>query len=242
MALCLGHKFRAVDASGNPLVAGLVYTYSPGTTNDKTTYSTRAVPQSGGTANANPVVLDAAGEADIYLDGPTKLVVKTSAGVTIDTVDSVDGIPANGDSPTFTDLTVSDDLVVGDDMTISGDINSAGNITASAVTLSGQLTSGGGFSLGATVSHDYGGGTAAWTLSAAEELATMFLVTNSSGPTIMNVAATQNKIYIVSNNTASNLTVKRSGGTGVVIATLRSAILAGNVADIYRITADAPFA
>lgn len=139
MALCLGHKFRAVDASGNPLAAGKVYTYSPGTTNNKDTYSDRALT----TPNANPVVLDAAGEADIYLSGPTKLVVKTSADVTIDTVDSVDGIIAAYDSPTFTavtttgDITVGDDLTVTDDAAVGGNTNVTGDITATNIIITG---------------------------------------------------------------------------------------------------------
>ena len=125
MALCLGYKFRAVDAAGAPLAAGLVYTYSPGTTNDKATYSDRALT----TPNANPVVLDAAGEADIYLDGLTKLLIKTSAGVTIDTVDNVMGAVSNYDSPTFNDLTIGDDLTVADDVTVGGDIAVTGDIS-----------------------------------------------------------------------------------------------------------------
>lgn len=82
------------DDSGNPLAGGLVYSYIAGTSTLQSTYTGA----SGGTANANPVVLDSNGRAAIWLD-PTlsyKLVIKTSAGVTIKTVDTIAGSAASG--------------------------------------------------------------------------------------------------------------------------------------------------
>lgn len=82
------------DDSGDPLAGGLVYAYIAGTTTPQATYTTAA----GSTANANPVVLDSNGRAAIWLD-PTlsyKLVIKTSAGVTIKTVDTIAGSAASG--------------------------------------------------------------------------------------------------------------------------------------------------
>lgn len=116
MALCLGFKFTAVDANGNPLSGGKIYTKVASSDTDKETYSDRAM----STPNTNPIILDTAGQCDLYFSGPTKLIIKDSLDNTIDTVDPVDGIVANGDSPTFTDLTVSDDLTVTDDVTIGG--------------------------------------------------------------------------------------------------------------------------
>lgn len=75
------------DNSGNPLNGGLVYTYSAGTTTPKATYT-----DAGGlTSNANPVVLDSAGRASIWLNGNYKIVLKTSAGVTLKTEDNIAG-------------------------------------------------------------------------------------------------------------------------------------------------------
>lgn len=75
------------DNSGNVLSGGLLYTYAPGTTTPKTTYTDEnlSVP------NANPIVLDSAGRCVIFLaDGEEyKFVLQTSAGVTIKTVDEV---------------------------------------------------------------------------------------------------------------------------------------------------------
>lgn len=71
-------KFQAFDANGDPLAGGKVYTYDAGTTTPRATYTD----QSGGTPNANPVILDAAGTAHIWLDGEAyKFVVTDSADV-----------------------------------------------------------------------------------------------------------------------------------------------------------------
>ena len=49
-------KFR-IYRDGSPLASGNVYTYTPGTTDDKSTYTDSP----GGTPDANPVFLDANG-------------------------------------------------------------------------------------------------------------------------------------------------------------------------------------
>ena len=69
-------KFRADDSNGQPMAFGQVYSYVPGTTTKKATYTD----STGDVANTNPVVLDNKGEADIYTAGPTKLVLKKKVG------------------------------------------------------------------------------------------------------------------------------------------------------------------
>lgn len=75
------------DDNGNPLSGGKVYTYTAGTLTPRATYTD----QGGLTPNANPVILDSAGRADIWLDNSAsyKFIIKTSADVTIRTVDNV---------------------------------------------------------------------------------------------------------------------------------------------------------
>ena len=72
-------------STGAPLAAGKVYTYASGTTTPKSSYTDFG----GLTPNANPVILDANGEANIWLDGSYKIVLKNSADVTQWTVDNV---------------------------------------------------------------------------------------------------------------------------------------------------------
>lgn len=78
-------KFQAFAGDGSFLVGGKLYTYEPGTTTPKATYTSATL----GVANANPVILDARGEANVWPDGTTKYVLKDSADATIWTVDSV---------------------------------------------------------------------------------------------------------------------------------------------------------
>jgi len=89
-----------LTAAGAINAAGLVYTYSAGTTTPKTTYTDSG----GGTPNANPVVLDASGQAAIWGSGSYKFVVKTSAGVTITTDDNYASF-GTGAANTVTDST-----------------------------------------------------------------------------------------------------------------------------------------
>ncbi len=79
-------KFMAFSDAGAPLSAGLVYTYAAGTTTPLATYSDSDLI----TPNANPVVLDSAGRATIYLTASSyKIVLKNSAGATVYTQDNI---------------------------------------------------------------------------------------------------------------------------------------------------------
>jgi hypothetical protein len=80
-------KQQFFDANGNPLVLGKVYTYAGGTTTPIATY----VDQAGATANTNPIILDARGMANIWLQ-PTvayKFVIKDANDVTQYTTDNI---------------------------------------------------------------------------------------------------------------------------------------------------------
>ena len=57
-------QVQLLDNNGDPLSAGHVHTYISGTTTNQATYTDSTL----NTANANPVVLDAAGRANIWLD------------------------------------------------------------------------------------------------------------------------------------------------------------------------------
>ena len=79
-------KFKWFDSNGDPATGWKLYTYEAGTTTPKVSYRTPS-----GTTNDNPVVLNSDGEADIYLDGEYKIVLKNASDVTQWTLDNVQG-------------------------------------------------------------------------------------------------------------------------------------------------------
>ena len=90
-----GAGWQFFDNSGVPLAGGLLYSYEAGTTTPAVTYTSAA----GNIANANPIVLDAAGRppSEVWLSLIAyKLVLRTSAGVLIWTMDNLSGLPAVG--------------------------------------------------------------------------------------------------------------------------------------------------
>lgn len=74
-----------VDTNNEPIASGWVYTYSAGTTSDKTCWD---LYDKSDTAS-NPVQLDAYGRAQIYCDGAYKFVIKDANLNTIQTLDNL---------------------------------------------------------------------------------------------------------------------------------------------------------
>lgn len=110
-------KFRYELSTGVPAAGYKLFTYEEGTSTKKTTWTSLAKTA----ANTNPIVLDANGEADVWLDGNYKLVLAPSNDTdppaspiwTVDNVRSSDlstsstsnvtTIPINGSFETDTD-------------------------------------------------------------------------------------------------------------------------------------------
>lgn len=102
--------FFFVDPSGRlqPLVGGKLYTYEAGTSTPKATYTTQA----GDVPNANPVILDARGEAGVWLGtGAYKIVLTDENDVTIYTEDAVSTGVTEADLADTTDTTKGAALV-----------------------------------------------------------------------------------------------------------------------------------
>lgn len=99
------------DNNGEPLSGGKLYFYETGTTTPKNTYSDSAET----IANANPVLLDAAGrQPDIFFSGYAKIVIKDANNVQIDSADPV-GEPSV--SSAFSEWLVSVEYGLGDTVT-----------------------------------------------------------------------------------------------------------------------------
>jgi len=82
----IGPKFYAwASDTGAPLAFGKVFTYQAGTNTPKATFQS----EDGVTENANPVILNGAGYAGIYLIGSYKIVVKDADDVEVWTADPV---------------------------------------------------------------------------------------------------------------------------------------------------------
>ena len=88
LSILAGAGGQFFDDTGIPLSGGLIYTYAAGTTTPLITYTS----STGLIAQANPIVLDAAGRInEIWIPEGTsyKFVVKSSVGVTIGTYDNL---------------------------------------------------------------------------------------------------------------------------------------------------------
>lgn len=92
--------FKSWDNNGQPLQGGQLFSYVAGSNTPQATYTDSTQ----GTPNANPVILNARGEANVWLD-PTlayKLILQDSLGNLIWSVDNIQG----GISNSFSFLTV----------------------------------------------------------------------------------------------------------------------------------------
>lgn len=78
------------NAAGAPLSGGFVYTYDAGTSNPRLTWLDAAQTA----PNANPIVLDARGEASIFWSGAYKVVITDSTGASVWTQDGLTSSPA----------------------------------------------------------------------------------------------------------------------------------------------------
>lgn len=92
-------NFRAFDSNGAPLSGGLLYSYEAGTTTPLPTYTDNT----GATPNANPVVLDATGTANVWMQPGVlyKFVLTDALG---NQQWSVDNFPSAAEAVASTDI------------------------------------------------------------------------------------------------------------------------------------------
>jgi len=93
-------RIQFLDADGDPLSGGKLYTYAAGTTNNLATYTTSDL---SGSANANPVVLDAGGRATVFLQPKAyKFKLDNSSDVEQWVQDNVYWVPIGADTVEIT--------------------------------------------------------------------------------------------------------------------------------------------
>lgn len=130
-------KFRAVGSDGLALVGGKLYTYSAGTSTLKESFTDYGL----GTANANPIILDARGECDLWGDGNYKLTLTDADDVQIWSVDNIRDL-TNG--ATLQNTTLTGTLTVtGSQVAWPGDpIHTGNHRFANNVTINGNTVLG----------------------------------------------------------------------------------------------------
>jgi hypothetical protein len=113
-----GPRYWAQDpTTKGPLAFGKLYTYEPGTTTPKLTYTD----ESGETSNANPVVLNAAGYASVHMKGAYKFVQCDANDVVIWSADLVSQPVTLGDIDVMS-LTPGSMIYWDGEMFVSGDV------------------------------------------------------------------------------------------------------------------------
>ena len=93
-------RAKFTDKCGKPLAGGKVYTYEANTTTLKATYKDPY----GLTENTNPIVLDSAGEADIYLHGTYRIRIMSRNNVIINDVDKIGSWYSSGLQDTLNNI------------------------------------------------------------------------------------------------------------------------------------------
>jgi hypothetical protein len=122
-------KAQFLDANGAPLAGGKVNTYQAGTTTPLATYTDA----SGATANTNPVILDARGEANIwYTSGVSYKIVLTDATNAV--IWTVDNVAMSGSMAAQNANNVN---ITGG--TIGSGVTFNGNITGTAANVTGTV-------------------------------------------------------------------------------------------------------
>lgn len=125
------------DNAGKPVASGEVTVYDAGTTNLRTVYEDFNL----SSPAANPIELDHAGRAVVYTDKRVKLVITTSTGAAVRTIDDV------GTAGSDLAVDISDTTLAGDGLIAPGDgslavntDNSTLEVVADTVQLKSTIT------------------------------------------------------------------------------------------------------
>lgn len=138
--------WQVFNSDGTPLNGGNIYTYAAGTTTPVATYPTYNDAVAGTNPNPNPIRTDSSGRPansgnpiDIYVTQSYKIVIQTSASVSIRTVDN---IPSNAQIETVQSKSANYTVAITDRDSVI-EMNSSGGTVV--VTLLAAATAGSGF-------------------------------------------------------------------------------------------------
>ena len=212
MTMLFTPRFQAVDSNGAPRSGAKLYFYQSGTTTDITVYQDSAKV----TPHAQPVVADSAGNfAEIYVDtDPFKYVLKTSAGVELDSADAVPLLA--GASIVGADLTALEAL------STTGLVARTGSATYSLRTITGgtgiTVTNGNGVSGNPTITPDL-----ATAAQIRAETASKIISTDLMGDAADEVTLTDAATITVDGSTFINAVVTLAGNR--TLGTMSNAVV-----------------
>lgn len=223
-----------------------------------TTYQTKFYVHQGGdravVASGGSLDVESGGEIDIESGGSLKLAgtAITPTAAELNKLASIGsgGLVTTTNTATLTGKTLSGTVTLSA-ATLSGGATLDGTFaggTLSAPTLTGTIPASGATVTSPTVTgldaafnvatHSFAAGED-WTLSASEQKALLLTTSSGSGTPSIIAPSTSGKIYVLRNGANVDLILKRSGGTGITVASGKTAILLDNGSDYVRVTADA---
>jgi hypothetical protein len=199
--------YQAFAANGTPLASGKLNTYAAGTTTPQATY----VDSTQTTQNTNPVILNASGQASVWLDpGLSYKFVLTDANgnsVPPGTVDNIQGALSTA-VINVGSINASGPVVTGP-LTVNGGITASGAVATGALTVNGIINASGSIST-------FSGG-----VMAASGVATTVKTIPNTGFGTYIVTVTINNVNDATNYSAVSLV--SSNGTANKIISLQTA-------------------
>jgi microcystin-dependent protein len=206
-------KLQFTDITGAPLVGGFLYTYAAGTTTPLATYTD----SSGTSLNSNPVVLNARGEASVWLGANTyKFKLTDSNNTEIWTVDNITA-PTSALSPVLSgNVVINTDssspalkiTQVGTGAVLRVQDSTDPDVTPFIIDNIGQVGIG---TASPAAALDMAGGTFQLSSSAGASRTTL-----SADATDSIFAATDDRNFTVKTNTVTRLTVNSTAATSTV--------------------------
>jgi len=195
-----------LDADGNPLVGGKVYTYAAGTSTPLATFTDYG----GATPNANPVILNSRGEASIWFGTAAyKLELYTAATVLIWTADNVSAstpvVYGTGVAAALAiNVGTAGSILVNGGALVGTTLSASGTATMAAINASGTVAMAGAATVGTTL-----GVTGVATFGVANTTPASIKLLNSA-------AGTSSILFRNASDAGTNASINVDNATGIL--------------------------